>query len=380
MEETTHSTAEYTVMNPDKEPSATNAPTPAPAPPLTPTAGAIRTSRQRALPLIIALIVVILGIVAAYYFIAVRPYETTDDAFIDGHAIQISPQVSGRVLQVLIHDNQLVKKGDPLVQIDPRDYEAALAQARANLAAAQSHLGETRQQVIVSRAKAEQDRAAVSSAEADAKLADADLARYQAVEKRSISQQQLDAVTATAQSSQASLEVARKKADASAAQVGQDEAQVPTADAGVQQAEAALRQAELNRSYADIVAPEDGWVTRRVVESGQYVQVGQALLAVVQPNVWITANFKETQLAHMTAGQPVWIKVDAFPQKKFKGHVDSIQAGTGAQFSLLPPENAAGNYVKVVQRVPVKIVFDDNDIPQLMLPLGASVVPEVKVR
>jgi membrane fusion protein (multidrug efflux system) len=237
--------------------------------------------------------VLIVGLVAAYYFIAVRPYETTDDAFVDGHAIQISPQVAGRVLKLFITDNQFVKKGDPLVQIDPRDYDAALAQARANLAAAQSHLAEVRQQIIVSRAKAEQDRAAVSSAEADAKLAEADLTRYQTVERRAISQQQLDTATATAQSSQASLEVARKKADASSAQVGQDEAQVPTADAGVQQAAAALQQAELNRSYADIGAPEDGWVTHRVVEQGQYVQVGQGLLAVVQPNVWVTANLRK---------------------------------------------------------------------------------------
>ena len=148
----------------------------------------------------------------------------------------------------------------------------------------------------------------------------------------------------------------------------------------MQQAEAVLRQAELNRSYADITAPEDGWVTRRIVERGQYVQVGQALLAIVPRNVWITANFKETQLTHMKPGQPVWIEVDAFPQRKFRGHVDSIQAGTGAQFSLLPPENAAGNYVKVVQRVPVKIVFDEGEDPNFPLPLGASVVPRVKVR
>jgi membrane fusion protein (multidrug efflux system) len=292
----------------------------------------------------------------------------------------MSPQVAGHVVTLFINDNQLVKKGDPLVQIDPRDYDAALALGRANLAAAQSHLAETRQQVIVSRAKADQDRAAVGVAEAEATRAQADFGRYQTVEKRAISQQQFDTALATAESAQASLEVARKKADASAAQVGQDEAQVPTADAGVQQAEAALRQAELNRSYADISAPEDGWVTHRVVEQGQYVQVGQALLAIVPRNVWITANFKETQLTYMQPRQPVWIKIDAFPEKKFRGHVDSIQAGTGAQFSLLPPENAAGNYVKVVQRVPVKIVFEDNDIPQQMLPLGASVVPEVKVR
>jgi membrane fusion protein, multidrug efflux system len=365
-------------MNPDNKPSTP--PTPAPAPAELPSVVISRRPRKRVLPIVITIAVLILGAVAVYYFIAVRPYETTDDAFVDGHAIQISPQVPGRVLKLFINDNQLVKKGDPLVQIDPSDYDAALAQARANLAAARSRVAEARQQVIVSRAKAEQDRAAVSSAEADAKLADADLTRYQTVERRAISQQQLDTASATAQSSQASLEVARKKADASAAQVGQDEAQIPTANAGVQQAEAALQQAELNRSYADIIAPEGGWVTRRVVEAGQYVQSGQALLAVVQPNVWVTANFKETQITLMKPGQPVRIEIDAFPHRKFKGHVDSIQAGTGAVFSLLPPENAAGNYVKVVQRVPVKIVFDEGEVPDLPLPLGASAVPTVRVR
>jgi membrane fusion protein (multidrug efflux system) len=361
-------------MKPDMEPSVATAsaePLPAVASP---------QSRKRFIPLVVAIGLLIIGGVAAYYFFAVRPYETTDDAFIDGHAIQISPQVSGHVVTVFIDDNQLVKKGAPLVQIDPRDYDVALAQAHANLAAAQSRLAQAQHQVIVSRAKAEQDRAAVGVAEAEATRADADLARYQTVESRAVSREQVDTALAAAHASAAALEEARKKADASEAQIGQDQTQIPTADAGVQQAEAALRQAELNRSYADITAPDDGWVTHRVVEQGQYLQVGQALLAIVPRIVWITANFKETQLTYMKPGQPVWIKIDAFPQRKFRGHVDSIQAGTGAQFSLLPPENAAGNYVKVVQRVPVKIVFDDGEVPEQMLPLGASVVPEVKVR
>ena len=361
-------------MKPDTEPSVVTASS-EPLPD-----GASTRSHKRFIPLVVALGLLIIGAAAVYYFLAVRPYETTDDAFIDGHMIQISPQVSGHVLTVLIDDNQLVKKGDPLAQIDPRDYDVALTQARANLAAAQSRLAQAQHQVIVSRAKAEQERAAVGVAEAEAARAEANLARYQNVESRAVSREQVDAAIAAAHSSAAALEEARKKADASDAQIGQDQTQIPTADAGVQQAEAVLRQAELNRSYADITAPEDGWVTRRIVERGQYVQVGQALLAIVPRNVWITANFKETQLTHMKPGQPVWIEVDAFPQRKFRGHVDSIQAGTGAQFSLLPPENAAGNYVKVVQRVPVKIVLDEGEDPNFPLPLGASVVPRVKVR
>jgi len=361
-------------MKPDSEPSA---PTPS-AEPLP--AESTARSRKRFVPIAVVVGLLIIGAVTAYYFLALRPYETTDDAFIDGHMIQISPQVPGHVVTVFIRDNQFVKKGDPLVQIDPRDYDVALAKARADLAAAQSRLAQAKHQVLVSRAKAEQERAAVGVAEADATRAEADLARYQSIESRAVSRTQVDAAVAAARASAAALEEARKKADASDAQIGQDQAQIPTADAGVQQAEAALRQAELNRSYADITAPEDGWVTRRVVEQGQYEQVGQALLAIVPHNVWVTANFKETQLTYMKPGQPAWISIDAFPQRKFRAHVDSIQAGTGAQFSLLPPENAAGNYVKVVQRVPVKIVFDEDDLPQRMLPLGASVVPKVKVR
>ena len=361
-------------MNPDTEPSAATATTERlPAENGT-------SSHKRFIPMAVAVGLLIIGAVAVYYFVAVRPYETTDDAFIDGHTIQISPQVSGHVLTLFINDNQLVKKGEPLMRIDPRDYDVALALARANLAVAQSRLAQAQHQVVVARAKAVQDRAAVGVAEAEAARAEADLGRYQNIESRAVSRTQVDAAVAAAHAGAAALEEARKKADATDTQIAQDQAQVPTADAGVQQAEAALRQAELNRSYADITAPEDGWVTHRVVEPGQYVQVGQALLAIVPREMWITANFKETQLAHMRPGQPVWIKVDAFPQKKLKGHVDSIQAGTGAQFSLLPPENAAGNYVKVVQRVPVKILFEEGEVPQQMLPLGASVVPEVKVR
>ena len=366
-------------MNMENEPSAAAAPGP------TSTAeaglaGANDGRRRRFFRIVMVaapLLAVALGL---YYFIAVRPYETTDDAFMDGHAIQISPKVAGHVLQMFITDNQFVKKGDPLVKIDPRDFEARLAEARASFAAAQSRLAQANSQRAVARATAQQDRAAVGAAEAEAKRAQADLERYQSVERRAVSREQVDVAVAAGQSSTASLEVARKKADAAEAQVGLSQALIATAEADVQRAEADVRQAELNRSYTDINAPEAGWVTHRVAEEGEYVQVGQALLAVVQPHPWVTANFKETQLQYMKPGQPVWIEVDAFPQKKFRGHVDSIQAGTGAHFSLLPPENAVGNYVKVVQRVPVKIVFDEGEDPNFPLPLGASVVPKVKVR
>ena len=336
---------------------------------------------RRRFPFIIgaAILVVLVGVLL-YYFFFVAPYESTDDAFIDGHAISIAPQVAGRVARLLVTDNQDLKKGDILVEIDPRDYETKLAQARANLTAARSRLEQAKAQLAVDQAKAEEERANVVATEADATRAQADLKRYQAVESRAVSQSQIDLATAQAQSTTAQVDVARSKVQAAEAQAGFSKVSIETATADVAQNEALLHQAELDLSYTKLVAPEAGRVTRRTVEAGNYIQVGQALLAIVPQNVWITANFKETQLAHMKPGQPVSVRVDAFPQLKFKAHVDSIQAGTGAQFSLLPPENAAGNYVKVVQRVPVKIVFDEIPDSTIVLPLGASVVPKVKVK
>jgi membrane fusion protein (multidrug efflux system) len=339
------------------------------------------TGSRRRLPILIgAGIFVIVVLVVLYYFFFVAPYESTDDAFIDGRAIAIAPQVPGRVARLLVNDNQDVKKGELLVEIDPRDYETKLAQTRANLAAAHSRLEQAKAQLAVDQAKSAEERANVVATEAESTRAQADLKRYQAVESRAVSQSQIDLAAAQARSTAAQVDVARGKEQAAEAQAAFSKASIETALADVAQNEALMRQAELDLSYAQLVAPEDGRVTHRAVEAGNYVQVGQALFAIVRPDVWITANFKETQLAHMKPGQPVSVKVDAFPQKKFKAHVDSIQAGTGAQFSLLPPENAAGNYVKVVQRVPVKIVFDEIPDPTIVLPLGASVVPEVKVR
>ena len=185
-------------------------------------------------------------------------------------------------------------------------------------------------------------------------------------------------MVAAAQTAGATLEVAQKKAAMSDAQIGLAKTQIAITVTGVEQAVVGVRQAELELSYTTITAPVDGLITRRAVEVGQYLQAGQGLLAIVAEHEWVTANFKETQLERMKPGQPVSIKVDTLPHRQFKGHVDSIQAGTGAQFSLLPPENAAGNYVKVVQRVPVKILFDETDVPAF--PLGASAVPAVKVQ
>jgi membrane fusion protein, multidrug efflux system len=252
-------------------------------------------------------------------------FESTDDAFIDAHIIPISPKVAGQVLAVHVNDNQAVKAGDALLEIDPRDYEAKVAEERGKLAAA----------------------------EAEARRAIADARRYEQIFKQDeISQQQLDHAQAAAAAAQANLAKER----------------------------GALQLDELNLSYSRITAPEDGRVTKKSVEPGAYVQVGQTLFLIVPEHVWVTANFKETQLTYMQPGQKVTIKVDSYPGHKVEGHVDSLQSGTGERFSVMPPENATGNYVKVVQRIPVKIMIDTPPDPAFRLAPGMSVVPSVRVK
>jgi membrane fusion protein (multidrug efflux system) len=323
-------------------------------------------------------LVVIAGVML-YYFHFIAPFEDTDDAFIEGHVILLSPRVSGQVTNLLVQDNQQVKAGDPLVEIDRRDYDTALAQAQADLATAQGQLAQAKAQIDVDEAKAEQQKSAVLAAEAEAARAAADLKRYESVESRAISGSQLDLARAQGRTTAASVEVSLSSAKAAAAQAELSRVSEAAAEARVQQAEAKLQQARLNLSYTEVTAPISGRVTQRTVESGNYVQTGQALLALVPVDVWVVANFKESQLSRMRPGQPVTMRIDAYAGRVFKGHVDSIQAGTGARFGLLPPENAVGNYVKVVQRVPVKILFDEPMDPALDVSPGMSVTPKVRV-
>jgi len=343
-----------------------------------PDKGAAKKRLRRTLAAAAALIVALAA--GVYYFWFVVPFESTDDAFIEGYVIPIAPKVPGYVAQLQIKDNQEVKKGDVLLKIDSRDYETSLAQARADLAAARSQLDQSQAQVKVSEAKAAQAEASVVAADAENQRAADDLKRYQSVDSSAVSRSAFDAAQSRARAASADLEAARSQAQAAESAVTLSEAGVETATAAVQQAEAKLQQAELNLSYTQVTAPEDGRVTRRVVEQGAYIQPGQSLMAIVPSQYWVIANFKEIQLTHMRPGQPVTIKVDAYPSHKFKGHVDSIQSGAGARFSLFPPENATGNYIKVVQRVPVKIVFDEDPDTQLALGPGMSVDPIVRVK
>jgi membrane fusion protein (multidrug efflux system) len=360
--------------NDPKEPAATAGSEPAIAPPPPPK----KKHTRKIVGGIVALIILIL--VVFYYFLYIAPYEDTDDAFIDGYTTLIAPRVSGPVTQLLVTDNQWVNQGDLLVQIDPNDYETALAQAKADLAAAQSQWDSSKAQVAVNESKVVQARAAVVAADAQNQRADADLKRYQTVESRAVSKTDYDLTQATARSAVANLDAANSQVKEAQAQVTLSQADVETAAAALLQDQAKLRQAELNLSYTKIVAPFDGRITARSVQLGNYLSPGQALFALVPRYVWVTANFKETQLTYIRPGDPVEVHIDAYPQQNFKGKVDSLQAGTGARFSLLPPENAVGNYVKIVQRVPVKIVFDEELPTNLDITPGISVEPKVRVK
>jgi membrane fusion protein (multidrug efflux system) len=362
------------------------------------------------------------------YWLYARGYEETDDAFVDGEIVQVSAKVSGLIQSVEVQDNQDVAAGTVLVRIDPRDLQALLDRAKAALEAAQAKREVARTHVELIRANTEaaltqaqagveQARAAIQSsrsrlassradaaaAEAEATRREADLKRYKSLDPRATSQQQLDAAQAEADASSANLIAARMRAAAAedavteaqamevqaqgtlaVAKTGPQQitvamAQEKNAQADVDEARAVVEAAKLNLSYMTIVAPVAGRVTRRTARPGQYLQTGQIVLALVEPEVWVTANFKETQLTHMSAGQDVEIAVDSYPGRTFHGRIDSIQAGSGARFSLLPPENATGNYVKVVQRVPVKIALDPDVTRGWLLAPGMSVIPRVRV-
>jgi membrane fusion protein (multidrug efflux system) len=308
-------------------------------------------------------------------------YETTDDAAIEGHVIQVSPKLSAHVKAVHFDDNYQVTKGDLLIELDSRDFEVSLASAVASLASAQSKLTEAEAQQNVAQAGLGQAKADLASAQATADNTKSDLDRNEHLfQTHVIDRREYDSSVAQAKSAAANVESASKKVASQEAQVRLASAQYVTASSEEKQAEAQLRQAQLQLSYTKIFAPFDGRVTKKSVEPGNYVQPGQTLFSLVPPDVWVVANFKETQLKQMKVGQPVSVRVDALPGSDFKAHIESFQVGTGGRFTLLPPENATGNFVKVVQRVPVKIVFDEPTASLERLWAGESVEPKVNVR
>jgi membrane fusion protein (multidrug efflux system) len=343
------------------------------------------TPRRRTPAIIGALVVAALILAGVLYWLNARHYASTDDAFIDGHISQVSAQVSGRVLSLAAQDNQPVATGALLLEIDPRPFVIRLDQARARRAQAEAALEQARATLSLREADAAGALADVRVAEADLTQARQDLARYSSVNPHAITRQQVDQASSGEKAAEARLEARRQTVAGMRAQVLAERAAIDAAAAALQTADADVADAALQLSYAHLTAPAAGVVTRRTVEVGNWVQPGQALLAIVQPACWVTANFKESQLADMHTGEPASVTVDARPGEALQAHVDSLQSGTGAIFSSLPAENATGNYVKVVQRVPVKLVFDRDSeggdpCTRLKLAPGMSVIARVKVR
>ena len=374
--------------------------------------------------------VVVLLLVAFFVYRYVSSYESTDDAQVDGHINSISARISGHVVKLNVLDNQYVQAGTVLVEIDPADYQVAYERAKADfedaqaaaaaagvnvpitsvsttsqMSSSEADVASARAGIAAARQQFAAAKAQLDQAEANNVKAQNDLGRYkQLVDKQEISQQQYDQAVAAAAASAAAVQAARALADAAQSQVTEAQGKLAQAEANWRNAQTApkqmqvirsraasaeaeaqrkkadLDQAQLNLQYTKIVAPVAGVVSDRTVEVGQNVAPGQELMKIIPLNdVWITANFKETQLRDMKVGQPVTLEVDA-NGRKYRGKVDSIAGASGARFSLLPPENATGNYVKVVQRIPVKIVLDPGENKDQSLRPSMSVTPKVWIR
>lgn len=313
--------------------------------------------------------IVLAGLIAGFFFTQYRKtHVSTDDAFIEGNVHTIASKVYGTVKEVYVTDNQPVKEGDLLIGIDPVDYGVKLREATSAWSVEKAKLAEV-------GARIESAKANLDLQKANLKLAETEKTRAENLyQKEVIPRDRYDrAVTA--------YEVAVAQVRAAEEQLRQAESQRATQISTIKQKEAQASLAELNYGYTKIYAPADGYVTRKSVQVGNQIQPGQPLMAVVSlDDIWVVANFKETQLGRIKPGQPAVIRVDTYPGKKFKGRVDSIMAGTGASFSLFPPENATGNYVKVVQRIPVKIVFEKGADEGHALRIGMSAVPTVLVQ
>jgi membrane fusion protein, multidrug efflux system len=344
--------------------------------------------KRRPLVMVIGLAVVGLLVVGGiYYWLSTRNLESTDDAYTDGRAISIAPQVAGAVISLDVTDNQFVKRGQPLIHIDPRQYQIDRDQAEGALETAKQQYAGQQFGLEIARknfpAQLEQAQAQLANAQANLARAEADYDRQRSLPKLATTQQDIDASTSAFKQAQAQVMLAEAQVAQNSPvpqRIGETDAQVGQLKGQVEQAQARLDQANLNLSWAVVTAPQDGWISKRNVEQGNYVAPGQQIFSIVAPEVWITANFKESQLSDMRKGQPVSIKIDAYPKLDLRGHVESIQLGSGSKFTAFPPENATGNFVKVVQRVPVKIVIDSGLDPNIPLPLGISAEPTVTVR
>jgi membrane fusion protein, multidrug efflux system len=337
--------------------------------------------------LLTAALAAVIGI-GLYVWLSGAGTVSTDDAFTDGQPVAVAPQIAGTVVSLAITDNEFVHKGDLLLVIDPRTYIAARDQAEAALVLARGQLASAEQNLAIAKISYPAQLAEAKAAEA---VAAANLSQAAENEQRQLhlkagvftSQQNRDNAVAAAAAARASLDQAAAAVAAANdvdQQISAALALVAERKAAVSQAEATLEQANVNLSYTRLTAPSDGWITKRGVTLGSYVQPGTTMFSLVKPDLWITANFKETELHDIRPGQSVSIRVDAYPNLHLTGRVDSIQKGSGSVFTAFPAENATGNFVKIVQRVPVKIVITDGLDPKTPLPLGLSVEPVVHIR
>jgi membrane fusion protein, multidrug efflux system len=339
-----------------------------------------KPSRRRKLLIALGVVVLLVALVAiGLWWLQARHYESTDDAFIETRFVSISPQVAGAIVDVMVTDNQDVEPGAPLLTIDDRDYKARLDQANAQLAQADAQIATLKAQIDAQRAAIDQARQQQAAAKAALSLSRDENDRAQNLLKTGAgTRQTADQTASDLTQKQAAFDASVQSVAAAEKQIAVLQGQQQQAEAGGRLAQAAIEQAQVNLDRTRVVAPFAGRVTKLTAAKGAYAEPGQSLMMFVPRNVWVTANFKETQLTDMRPGQPVELSIDAYPDRTFRGHVDTIQAGSGTVFSLLPAENATGNYVKVVQRVPVKIVFDED--PGVFLGPGMSVVPYVRVR
>ncbi|THD35106.1 MAG: HlyD family secretion protein [Sphingomonas sp.] len=332
-------------------------------------------------------VVAALVIGGTLYYLHAREFESTDDAFVDAHIVRIAPEVAGTLMQVADLDNRHVKAGELLAVIKPSGPEAQLAEAQAGVDQAMAQYSQAQAQIAAATATRDQARAQSLVPLAAATKAAQDLARYEnlaRIDRAAVASTQLDQARANARSTAADAAAARRQVASADAQIGVARKAADAAGAVIAARRAQASQARITLGDLRLTAPVSGQVVNRSINVGSYVAPGTQVMAIVPDTMWITANFKETQLKDMRIGQEVTIKVDAFPDVKFRGRVDSIQRGAGQAFSILPPQNATGNYVKVVQRVPVRITFligkDYPDPRNYPIGPGMSVVPTVKVR
>lgn len=333
--------------------------------------------RKRSFHIGVLIFVLLLAALGVGYWYYIHIFVSTDDAYVAGHVTVVSPRVKGRVIKVLVDNNYLVEPGQVLVELDPTDFEVAVQQARANLNRLRLDLAQNYVRVRTAQAK-------VAQAEANLKLATADKARYTALyERRTVPKQTLDRIDNRYRVDRALLEQARHELGEALAVIGGSTALPIEEQPAIKEAKARLDQARLNLEYTKVRADVRGYITKRQVNPGTWATQGQPLMMLVPlgyPELWIQANYKETELTNVYLGQPAQVTVDTYPGTKFTGRVNSIMAGTGSAFSLLPPENATGNWVKVVQRIPVKIVLEPPFPEDKPLRLGMSAEATIDTR